>query len=137
MSLDLYAFVSSVPNRADWQAAIDRLSIDLKLDPGLDLATDSGFSPCEIRGKTSGFEISVEQATQVLEAHPSPKSAVGSRPHAICFRWGGDFAECACVLGASLALVRAFGAIAYYPADDVIDDEATLERDLRQCLAEI
>ena len=55
----------------------------------------------------------------------------------ICFRWGGDLAESACVLGASLALVRAFAAIAYYPADDIIDDEATLERDLRQCLAEI
>ena len=137
MSLDLYAFVTSLPNRADWQSAIDQLSIDLKLDPELDLAADSGFSPCEIRGKASGFEVSVEKASQALETYPSLESAVGSRPHVICFRWGGDLAECACVLGASLALVRAFGAISYYPADDITYDGATLERDLRQCLAEI
>jgi hypothetical protein len=137
MSLDLYAFVSALPNRADWQSAIDQVSIDLKLDAELDLATDSGFSPCEIRGKSSGFEISVETAPQVMEAYPSLERAVGSRAHVICFRWGGDFAECACVMGASLALVRAFGAIAYDPGDDITYDEATLERDLRQCLAEI
>src|SRR5262245_54664457 len=136
MSLDLYAFVSSLPNRADWQSAIAQVSIDLQLDPELDLARDSGFSPCEIRGKASGFEISVEKASEVLESYPSLKDAVGSRPHAICFRWGGDLVECACVMGASLALVRAFGAIAYYPADDITYDDATLERDLRQCLAE-
>ena len=137
MSLDLYAFVSSLPNRADWQSAIDQVSIDLKLDPDLDLAADSGFSPCEIRGRPSGFEISVEEAAEALKAYPSLESAVGSRPHAIRFTWAGDLAECACVLGASLALVRASGAIAYYPADDITYDDASLERDLRECLPEI
>jgi hypothetical protein len=137
MSLDLYAFVSALPSRADWQSAIDRASIDLKLDPALDLARDSGFSPCEIRGRASGFEISIQKTSQALETYPLLESAVGSRPHVICFTWGGDLAECACVMGAALALVRAFGAIAYYPSDDITYDEATLERDLRECLAEI
>jgi hypothetical protein len=137
MSLDLYAFVSSLPNRADWQSAVDQVGIDLKLDPELDLAQDSGFSPCELRGKPSGFEISIEAASETLETYPSLESAVGSRSHVICFRWAGDLAECACVMGASLALVRAFGAIAYYPADDITYDEGSLERDLRGCLAEL
>jgi hypothetical protein len=137
MSLDLYAFVSSLPSRANWQSAIDQTSTDLELDPDLDLAVDRGFSPCEIRKKSSGFEISVETSSQALEQFPALTALVGPRSNVICFRWGDDLAECACVLGASLALVRAFGAIAYFPADDVLYDEATLEQDLRRCLAKI
>jgi len=126
MSLDLYAFVNSLPSRANWQSAIDRAGIDLKLDPDLDLATDRGFSPCEIRGKASGFEITVEKSSRALEIYPSLTAVVGPRSNVICFRWGGDLAECACVMGASLALLRAFGAMAYYAAEDIVYDEATL-----------
>ena len=68
MSLELYAFLDSLPDRAAWQAAIDQIGIDLKLDPELDLAKDSGFSPCEIKGCRSGFEILVEKAADVLGA---------------------------------------------------------------------
>ena len=137
VSLDLYAFVSALPIRATWQSAIDELNIGLTLDPGLDLAKDSGFSPCEINGKASGFEIYVETSSQLLPNHPSLAAVVGPRPHVICFRWGGDFAEAACVMGASLALVRTLDAIVYDPADDVTCDETTLAQDFRQCLAEV
>jgi hypothetical protein len=137
MSLELYVFVSALPERARWQAAVDEVSVDLKLDPELDLRTDSGFSPCTIGGRASGFEIYVEDASEIAKVSPSLASVAGGRPSVICFRWGGDFAECACVMGASLALVRAFGATAYYPADDAVCDEAALEGDLRQCLAEM
>jgi len=137
MSLELYVFVSALPERARWQVAVDEISVDLKLDPDMNLATDSGFSPCQLGGRASGFEIYLGEASEMVKASPSLASVVGARPHVICFRWGGDFAECACVLAASLALVRAFGATAYDPAEGVVADEAALEGDLRQCLAEI
>jgi hypothetical protein len=137
MSLDLYTFLDALPDRQSWQAAIDQAGVDLQLDPDLDLTRDEGFSPSVIRGKASGFELDVSPASEVLRDHPSLKQAAGARSHAVCFRWGGDLAECACVLGASLALVRGFGAVAYYPADDIVYDADKLEKDLKECLAEL
>jgi hypothetical protein len=137
VSLEQYSFLNALPDRAAWQAAIDELGIDLKLDPEMDLARDSGFSPCEIKGRASGFEILVEKAEDVLGIYPTLKSRVAGRGWVMSFRWGGDFAECACVLGASHALLRSFGAVVCYPDDDIVYDEATLLRELRQCLADI
>ena len=137
MSLELYAFLDSLPDRAAWQAAIDQIGIDLKLDPELDLAKDSGFSPCEIKGCRSGFEILVEKAADVLAVYPSAAPAVGDRGWVVSFRWGGDLAEGACVAGASHALIRSFGAVVYYPDDDLVYDEARSEHELRQYLADL
>jgi len=136
VSLNIYTFVSSLPDRESWQAAIDEVGVDLKLDPDLDLTRDEGFSPCVIQGKASGFELDVTPASEVLADHPSLKPAAGDRSHALCFRWGGDLAECACVLGANLGLVRGFGAVACYPADEIVYDADKLEKELAECLAE-
>ena len=46
MSMELYAFIASLPDRDSWQAKIDDAGLDLQLDPDLDLSRDSGFSPC-------------------------------------------------------------------------------------------
>jgi hypothetical protein len=137
MSLDQFVFLDALPDRQGWQSAIDKLGIDLQLDPDLDLSRDKGFSPCKIRGASSGFELEVGRAAELLRDYPSLAPAIGSRSHVICLRWGGDLAECACVLGASLALVEAFGAVAYYPADDILYDAAKLKEEMLACLAEI
>lgn len=137
MSLNLYTFLDSLPDRASWQAAIDQTAIDLKLDPALDLAREEGFSPCLLQGSLSGFELYVTSASEVLTEYPSLNDAVGGRPHALCFRWGGNVAECACVLGANLALVRQFGAVPYYPVDEFVYDVARLEKELRECLINV
>jgi hypothetical protein len=137
MSLEVYAFVSSLPGRATWQAAIDRAGIDLKLDPELDLSKDRGFSPCVIKGRESGFEILVEKVSDILESFPSLASVVGSRSWVISFRYGGDFAEGACAVGACHALLRFFDAVIYYPAEEVIYTEETSDQELRALLAEI
>ena len=137
MSLDLYTFVDQLPDRPTWQAAIDQTGVDLKLDPALDLARDAGFLPCEIQGKASGFELTVAPAAELLSSFPSLAAEVGTRPHVMCFRWGGDLAESACVLGANLALLRSFRAVVYYPADDIHYDVAGLEQELLDCLAEL
>jgi hypothetical protein len=46
-------------------------------------------------------------------------------------------AECACVLGANLALLRYFNGVAHYPADDLVYDVDQLEEELRQSLAAV
>jgi hypothetical protein len=136
MSLELYAFVDSLPDRATWQSAIDRTGIDLQLDPELDLRKDEGFSPCQLQGASSGFELFVSPASVVLRDLPSVAAVAGSRPHVICCRWGGDLAESACVLGANLALARALGGVIYDPAEGAVLDDDALEKELRECLAE-
>ena len=133
MSLELYTFLESLPDRQTWQAAIDQTGIDIKLDPDLDLTRDEGFSPCLILGKSSGFSP-VVSASELLRDHPHHGQAAGPRSHAVCFRWGGDLAECACVLGANLALVRRFGGVAYYPADELFYDVDKLNKDLETVL---
>lgn len=135
MSLELYAFVNALPDRQGWQLTIDEVGGDLKLDPTLDVRRDSGFWPCQLRGRSSGFELSMVGAAEVLQDQPSLKTRVGTRSHVMCFRWGGELAECACVLGATLALVHAFGAVVYDPADDCLWDSGRLKRELGECLA--
>jgi hypothetical protein len=137
MSQELYAFVDALPHRAQWQAAIDQLAIDLQLDPTLDVATDRGFQPCTLRGQPCGFELSVWPTAAVLADRPSLATAVGTRPRVIAFRWGADLAECASALAATLALVRTCAAIAYSPDDATPYDTASLERDLHDCLTEL
>ena len=137
MSIELYAFVNSLPDRAAWQAAIDRAGIDLQLDPELDLAKDRGFSPCVIKGRESGFEILVDNVADVLRGFPSLASVVGARSFVISFRYGGDCAEGACAWGACHALLRFFDAVIFYPDDEVIYTEETSEQALRGLLAEI
>jgi hypothetical protein len=135
MSLELYAFLDALPDRQSWQAAINETGVDLQLDPDLDLGHDEGFSPCLIQAQPSGFELQVMPAAEVLRDHPPLVQPVGLRLHAVCFRWGGDLAECACVLGANLALLRKFDAVVYDPADGRFPDANTLETKLRECVA--
>ncbi len=135
--LELFAFVDDLLDRAEWQSAINLTGIDLKLDPTLNVGHDEGFWPCEIQGQSSGFELFVAPAAELLDSYPSLTNAVASRPHVIRFRWGGDLAECACVLGAALALVRTFQAVTYFVSDDLLYDVAGLEKDLSDCLAEV
>ena len=136
MSMELYLFIDTLPDRESWQAKIDDVGLDLQLDPELDLGRDSGFSPCLIRGRSSGFELSVTSSAEPMQDYPAAARFAGDRAWAICFRWGGDFVECSCVLGAALALVQGFGAVAYDPQEDARSDAGALEADLGACLAE-
>ncbi len=51
---------------------------------------------------------------------PRLKEEIGSRDCAINYRWGGDMAECACVLIVSAALAKSFGAVVHYEDDDLL-----------------
>src|SRR5260221_10942537 len=116
MSLQQIAYVErgSVPDRVALQAVIDSAGFDCKLDGSYKPFESQGFLPCILNGQPSGFEIYFEPAAAVLEQFPDLAQMIGSREAAITFRWGGDMAECACVLIVSAALAKDFGAIVHY-----------------------
>jgi hypothetical protein len=122
MSLEQTAYLdrASVPQRAALQAAIDALCFDCNIDGSYAPFTSRGYLPCLLGGKESGFEIYFEPATEVLHNFPHLSETIAGRDTAITFRWGGDMAECACVLIVSAALAISFGAIVHYQDDDML-----------------
>lgn len=139
MSLEQHAFIAreNVPSVTEWQTAITQLGFDLQLDSGLQPFEDSGFVPCTLKSKETGFEIYYESADELGNTYPHIREQIESRNFAISFRWGGDMAECACVLIASAALAKSFDAIVYYPEDDLFYTVDALISDAGEALAEI
>jgi hypothetical protein len=122
MSLQQTAYLarSSVPKREALQAAVDSLDFDCKIDESYLPFACSGFLPCVVNGRKSGFEIYFESAAEQFEAFPELQKTVGNRDAAITFRWGSDLDECACVLIVSAALASNFGAAIHYQDDDIL-----------------
>jgi hypothetical protein len=139
MSIEQHAFMqkAKVPSRDEWQAAVDRLGFDLQIDPGLRPFEDSGFLPCKLSGRDSGFEIYYEAADELLDQRPALKGKLGGRNFAISFRWGGDWAECACVCIASAALAASFDAVVYYDDDALIYSADDLVREAHAAMKEM
>ena len=114
MALELHALLptSTLPQRQQWQAAIDDLQFPVTLDPALDLPDTTGFRPCVVAGWNSGFEIQIDSPVDLLAAYPTLRAQASNSSAAITFRWGGDLRECACVMAAAAALVNKWGALA-------------------------
>jgi hypothetical protein len=122
MSLELHIFMqdSRVPNRADWQQAIEQLGFPTVLYPTLDVRKGSGFSPTTYKGQSTGFEFSIEPATDILSSYEHIAPQIGSRDICATFRWGGDLTECAAALSAAASLTKLTDGIYYYPDDDIL-----------------
>jgi hypothetical protein len=115
MANEQFAFLakSGVPDRTAWQVAIDDCGFDLKLDPDLRPFEDAGYLPCKLRGRDSGFEIYYQDASELEEL----SDIAGTHDYCISFRWGGDIAECACVMIASYVLAKRFSATVSYEGE--------------------
>lgn len=122
MSLQQTAFLkkSVVPDKAKLERATRALGFELQIDEFYRPFQCSGFVPSELEGKKSGFEIYFEPSEEAIQSFPHLREEVGDRDCAITFRWGGEMAECACVLVVSAALARSFGAVVYYQNDDLL-----------------
>jgi hypothetical protein len=114
-----YIIRAKVPDRASLQAAVNALGFDCKIDTFYVPFQCSGYLPCLLAGRDSGFEIYFESAAEVLSDFPHLAEEVGNRDVAMTFRWGSDMSECACVLIVSAALAMSFGAIVHYQDDDM------------------
>jgi len=91
MAVELHVLMRGnvLPNREEWQAAIDRLEMPVQLDPELDPSTDAGFSPCQLGKRTAGFEISRDSAKELTTSYPTLSGFVQGDRVALSFRWGG------------------------------------------------
>jgi hypothetical protein len=138
MSLLQTAFVekSRVPDRAKLEEAACALGFDLAIDEFYRPFDCSGFLPCVLNGKKSGFEIYFESTDEALQSFPRLKEEVGSRDCAISFRWGGDMTECACVIIVSAALAKSFGAVVHYQDDDLLYTAEQLIEEAKSALAD-
>jgi len=136
VSLELHVFLKreAVPDRPRWQASVNAFGFPLELYCELRPVQDTGFSPCQLKGGLTGFEIFPGPSKDVLEVYREIAERIGDRDFVITFRWGGDFKECACVMIAAAALVQDYSAIAYYPADSQICSADQLLADARECL---
>lgn len=136
MAMEQTAYLEhdAVPERAALQAAVDALGFDLKIGESYVPFKSSGFLPCILRGKLSGFEIYFDKVAETLAVYPHLASAVGSRDTAIGFRWGGRFEELVCVLMISAVLARTFGAVVHYHDDDILYSADQLVEELQSAL---
>jgi hypothetical protein len=72
-----------------------------------------------------------------LANHPDLAESVGNRDVAMTFRWGGDMAECACVLIVTAVLAQNFGAIVHYEDDDMLYSGEQLLEEARVALKQV
>ncbi len=137
MSQEIVAFIHShkLPDREKWQAAIDACKLPLDLDPELDLATHTGFLPCDMSDHEAGFELYNEEVSE-LSGIPQ-RLDIADRDRAIIFMWSSDVAEHAAVLGAALALSSCCDAIIYWSDEDQIMSSSELNSELTQVLQEL
>ena len=124
MSVELHIFLqdSSVPKRDAWERAIDELDFPAVLDQTLDLRKDTGFSPTTYKGQPTGFELTLEPASDTLAVYPHITPRMKGRDRCVTFRWGGDLTECAAALSAAAALTHLTDGIYFYPDDDIVYD---------------
>lgn len=133
MSMELHVFLakSRVPDFRQWQAAIDALGYDVKLDGSLAVDRVEGFVPVKLKGRTSGFELYLESGADLLKSYSNARAAVANRDVALSFRWGGDLNEMVCVLVAAAALTQLADGVWYDPQEDETRDAAGAIREAK------
>lgn len=126
MSMELHVFLSRrrLPDVGQWQAAVDSLGFDMKLDRDTKVGTDTGFLPAVFKGRKSGFEFDVTPASNVADAYPDIADRLAGLDAAGNFRWGGDLDEMLCVLAAAAALVSFSGGVWFDPQEGECRDAA-------------
>ena len=132
-----YLRKSDVPEHAALQLAIDQLGLNLTIDDSYRAFDCSGFLPCVLKGKKSGFEIYFGSSEEGVQAFPHLRKKIGDRDCVITFRWGGDMAECACVCIVGAALAKSFDAVVHYEPDDMLYSSDGLLQEAEAAMKEL
>jgi len=125
---------SCVPDRAGLEEAVRALGFDLAIDDFYKPFACSGFLPCSLKGRKSGFEIYFGPPEEALRNYPALKDLAADRDCAITLRWGGNLGECACVLIVSATLASSFGAVVHYDPDELLYSKDKLVAEAKQAL---
>jgi hypothetical protein len=127
MSMELHVLLSKsrLPDVRQWQAAIDALGFDVKLDSSLKIGINTGFLPAKFMGRDSGFEFDISPASEIKETYSEFADAFAERDVSGNFRWGGDLNEMASALVASAALTKLSDGICFDPQEGACLDSAS------------
>jgi len=125
---------SRVPDRDTLQHAVRALGFDLVIDGFYKPFDCSGFLPCVLEGRKSGFEIYFGPTEETFQSFPALRELAAGRDHTITFRWGGDMGECACVLIISAALAASFGGLVHYDPDELLYSSDKLIAEAKQAV---
>jgi len=117
MSLELHVLFSRplLPTVQLWQESIRANGFQMELHSALDPAGHSGFVPCVLQGKNTGFEYYLEDANDIKEAYPELSQDTGRYDCVASCRWGADFDECAVAIMAATALTTVVHGLMYDP----------------------
>lgn len=126
MSVDLFVFLSesSLPTTAQWQDALDRLGVDMRLDGSIDAADHSGFWPAQCGSRRVGFEFYTGPVAERFGAQPP--DGLGGRDFVANFVTHSDLQELRCAMLAAAALATETGGVVLDPQSGALMDGSTL-----------
>ena len=119
VSVEIHVLLSKsrLPDVRQWQAAIDALGFDVRLDPSLMVGSGGGFVPACFNGRDSGFEFDTSSAIDVLKVCPDFEREFGGCDCSANFRVGSDLTELACAMIAAAALARLGEGVLFDPQE--------------------
>lgn len=109
---------SRIPARAELQESVDALGCDLQLHAALDLARDTGFSPCVFNGIDVGFELSPSTTAEAAHGDSDFVAMADGRDFCLGLSWGGSMKDCVAAMIVSCALARDFDAVVSFEGDE-------------------
>jgi hypothetical protein len=120
MSMELYVFLnrSDMLSPAQWQQAIDSNSFDLQLDHDFNQFTFTGFLPCNLAHRCTGFEYYFSAKQDVAPPGTYLASPAAPFDSVVSFIFGGDFNELTAVLMASASLAHTCPSLLHLANDD-------------------
>lgn len=133
MANEQFAFIKkdTLPNRNDWQSAIESCGFDFVLNSEFNPVSDSGFLPCKLNGKDAGVELYFDDSEETLGQF---LELAGDNDCCILFRWGGSMAECATAMIMSYALAKSYNAIISFEGEEPTTDLNTLKVETDQII---
>lgn len=120
MSMELYVFLNKcdMPIPEAWQQSINAASFDLRVDTDFDPFHFTGFLPCELRDRSTGFEYYFSPSIEVAPPETYLAPMTSNFDSVVTFIWGGDLQETVAVMMAAGALAASVDSLLHFADDD-------------------
>ena len=120
MSQELYVFLnkSEMLTPHDWQQHITRNGFETSIDTDFDPFSFTGFLPCHMDGRTTGFEYYFSPKADVAPPETYLAKPTEAFDSVVSFIWRGDLRELMAVLAAATSLANACPSLLHDPYDD-------------------
>jgi hypothetical protein len=139
MSMEIYVFLnkSDMPSPPDWQRAIVESGFNLQLDLDFDQFTFTGFLPCNLDDRATGFEYYFSPKSDVAAPDTYLAPLAVAFDSVVTFVWGGGTEELVAVIMASASLASSVSSLLHVPEEDSSLPQAHALPYARQQLAQI